>query len=283
MDIHLYRQIGRRIRQARESIGMSQEELAQELGYNSSATISNYEGGGRKISIADLQKISNVLGLPLSHLLEEMPVPETGRIQLRAQRVRPAARASLAAFLTFARKNGSRIASPPVGIFGHGAGEATEQVLELAEVTEPPVELRRVAERLGVPVYDWDFPDEISGVFFSEDDIVAIGINGLHPYVRQRFTTAHELGHFLFNTERDLFVDFANAEAAVLDEDDGQESLERKVNQFAANLLIPREWIEKDVHKYGPDATLLARRYEVSEQALWFRLLALKLVESEGF
>ena len=42
---------------------------------------------------------------------------------------------------------------------------------------------------------------------------------------------------------------------------------------------MPRRWVEGDVRANGPDVTLLARRYGVSEQAFWFRLLALKLVD----
>ena len=136
---------------------------------------------------------------------------------------------------------------------------------------------------MDVPVYDWQFPDEISGVFFSEDGVVAVGVNEQHPYVRQRFTTAHELGHFVFDSERDLFVDFAAADATAMGDNGGANSLsERKANRFAAALLIPRDWIEEDVGTYGPDLTLLAKRYEVSEQALWFRLLNLRLVESDA-
>ena len=118
-------------------------------------------------------------------------------------------------------------------------------------------------------------------MFFSEDRAVAVGVNEQHPYVRQRFTTAHELGHFVFDSERDLFIDFATSGAAALEEDGKHTWLERKANQFAADLLMPREWVRGDVRAEGPDLTLLAKRYEVSEQALWFRLLNLKLVDFE--
>jgi Zn-dependent peptidase ImmA (M78 family) len=70
------------------------------------------------------------------------------------------------------------------------------------------------------------------------------------------------------------------------DEDKTRRSLETKANQFAADLLMPREWIRKDARYYDFDVTLLAKRYEKSEQAIWFRLLTLKLVnqsESEVF
>ena len=161
--------------------------------------------------------------------------------------------------------------------------QAGQTHLKLADTRRPPVRLYVIAEALDVPVYEWQFPDEISGVFFSEGSVVAVGVNEQHPHVRQRFTTAHELGHFVFDSERDLFIDFAASDATAMEENSGaNSSLERKANRFAAALLMPRDWIEDDVSTYGPDLTLLAKRYEVSEQALWFRLLNLRLVESDA-
>lgn len=188
----------------------------------------------------------------------------------------------MAEFVEFARKNGSRPLHPMKSKFNPNPDIAAKQVLELADTRRPPVRLHTVADALDVPVYDWWFPDEISGVFFSEDSVVAVGVNEQHPYVRQRFTTAHEFGHAVFESERDLFVDFAGTDATAIEDNGGSNSSsERKANRFAAALLMPRDWIERDVSTYGPDLTLLAKRYEVSEQALWFRLLNLKLVESD--
>lgn len=278
MDNELYRDIGRRIRQARESLRMSQEELAHHLNYSSPATISYYEGGERKVSIADLRRISATLGLPLSYFLEEDLTPQSHIFQLRAQEVRPAARKPLIDFLMFAANNGSKAPTVPTGVADLRPGKAAERILEFTEIDQPPVVPRRVADRLNVPVYDWLFPDEISGIFVSYNDVVCIGVNEHHPYVRQRFTIAHELGHLVFGSGRELFVDFLEADMVARDEDKTRRSLETKANQFAADLLMPREWIRKDVRHYDFDVTLLAKRYEVSEQALWFRLLTLKLV-----
>ena len=109
--------------------------------------------------------------------------------------------------------------------------------------------------------------------------MVCIGVNEAHPHVRQRFTVAHELGHLVFADNRDLFMDFVEAETAALAENSRQRMLETKANQFAADLLMPRQWIRDDVRLRGPELALLARRFEVSEQAMWFRLLALGLAD----
>ena len=61
-----HRAIGRRIQQAREESGLSQEELAAKLGITQSA-LSNYERGKRKLCCATMIQISNVLDKPLSY------------------------------------------------------------------------------------------------------------------------------------------------------------------------------------------------------------------------
>lgn len=273
----LYQRIGEQIRRARESLHLSQEELARQLGFNSPGTISFYESGERRISIADLQRVASILGLPLSFFLEDA-APRANRIRLRAQEVRPASRHVLEAFLTFVEKHGS---TEPVQLIAGSAGrpwQLAEAVLSSVGIAKPPVSPRLVAERLGVPVFDWELPDEISGVFVQENGRIAIGVNAHHPSVRQHFTIAHELGHCLHKAGRSVFVDFTLIEAAPWAEDTEHRKEEARANQFAAALLMPRTWIVGDVKDLGVDLALLAKRYGVSEQALWLRLLNLRLV-----
>jgi len=277
MDASVYKDIGQQIRRARETLGLSQAELARRLGYNSAATVSHFESGERRVSIADLQRIAGELGLPLSYFLETAaPATPAFRIALRAQEVRPAGRTSVADFLAFIRVHGGAVQIAPMSS-GTTPGKAAAEVLRRANYSHPPIAPREVAQSLGVPVFDWAFPDEISGIFAQEGEVAAIGVNEAHPYVRQRFTIAHELGHAVFRS-RDLFVDFVEADVTAGHGDTQRQNAEITANHFAADLLMPRQWMRDDVTHYGLDVALLARRYQVSEQALWFRLLALKLV-----
>lgn len=281
MQTALYQRIGRRIKRARETLLLSQEELARRLGYSSPATISFYESGERKISIADLQRVANVLGVPFQHLVEDEPPPDAQIMHFRAQEVRPTARRTLAAFLAFARKNGSATSTTLQGADELRPGAAAERVLAIADISEAPVLPHLVASRLGVPVYDWDFPDEISGVYARVEGVSCIGVNEHHPHVRQQFSVAHELGHHIYSGASDLFVDFTAADTLGRIEDVRQRGVETKANQFAADLLMPRDWVRADVRRHGIDVPLLAKRYHVSEQAIWFRLLNLRLARPE--
>jgi Zn-dependent peptidase ImmA (M78 family)/DNA-binding XRE family transcriptional regulator len=283
MENNLYKRIGSRVKRARENLKISQEELARRLGYNSPATISHFETGQRKVSIADLHQLSEVLGTPLEYFFEQEEIgTEMQRFRLRAMEVRPSARESVGAFLAFAHKHSRKSSKIPSDIREKRPGVAAEIILNLTDTSEPPINPNHVAKSLNVPVFNWDFPDEVSGIYVVEEDASSIGVNQSHPSVRQRFTIAHELGHLLYHKEDSLFVDFLDTEMAQYSYNDEQREQETKANQFAADLLMPKKWIKKDFDKYGADGlVLLAQRYEVSEQALWFRLLNLKLVERD--
>ena len=67
----IYRQIGTRIRKLRthhRGIGISQEELASRVGTTPN-TISRWETAQYKPSVADLEKLANFFGVPITSLL----------------------------------------------------------------------------------------------------------------------------------------------------------------------------------------------------------------------
>lgn len=81
-----YLQIGRRIRQARETAGMTQEELGRALGV-SGVAVGHYERGARAVGIADLERIANILRRPLTWFLHT-PRPWAEIVEQAYARVR---------------------------------------------------------------------------------------------------------------------------------------------------------------------------------------------------
>ncbi len=65
-----YEEIGRKLQKAREEASLSQNELAQKIGCTQ-ASLSNYELGKRRLYLADLQRIGEILGKPVSYFLED--------------------------------------------------------------------------------------------------------------------------------------------------------------------------------------------------------------------
>src|SRR4051794_38189797 len=68
-EIERYRQIGKRIRESRVELGLSQLELAEQLRYQSATAISLIEAGIRKVRLSDLEKIAKILRQDFDYLL----------------------------------------------------------------------------------------------------------------------------------------------------------------------------------------------------------------------
>jgi transcriptional regulator with XRE-family HTH domain len=62
--------LGRRLRESREYVGFSQQEVAEQTGIPRSA-ISDIERGGRKVDSLELQRFSRLYRRPVAYLLGE--------------------------------------------------------------------------------------------------------------------------------------------------------------------------------------------------------------------
>jgi Zn-dependent peptidase ImmA (M78 family) len=165
-----------------------------------------------------------------------------------------------------------------------------QRLLKSARIVNPPVRVDKVAEKLKARLTFEPFEGEgdISGILYRDEKQTIIGINSTHSNVRQRFTIAHEIGHLVLH-EGELFVD----QAVRVNFRDKRSSLaenrqEIEANKFAAELLMPAEMIQREIEKrvakkIATEAQLvaeLARVFDVSEQAMGFRLFNLGIISS---
>ena len=75
-------QLGQRIRQARERVGISQRDFAQAVSKDQKA-ISEYEIGKRRIAAVELADFAQVLGVPITYFFEgEFGVDELDQVLL---------------------------------------------------------------------------------------------------------------------------------------------------------------------------------------------------------
>lgn len=141
---------------------------------------------------------------------------------------------------------------------------------------------------------DWDKSGFIQVIRNENDELsnVNIWVNPSECSVRQRFTLAHELGHLIFDVVPNL-ADPSREELIVekLHRDGSSSFKETRANKFAAQLLMPKELINREVNKLVEQlkketkkATVnevlskLAPRFDVSEQSLEIRLRSLGYV-----
>jgi transcriptional regulator with XRE-family HTH domain len=78
LDSQINRFIGRRVAEFRLQKGLSQSQLAQAIGKDSSTAISYFESGSRKVSIDDLIKIAKVLDKTLNDFLPQTAMDKGG-------------------------------------------------------------------------------------------------------------------------------------------------------------------------------------------------------------
>jgi len=74
VDIH----VGRRVRLRRGMLGISQTQLAQQVGLTFQA-IQKYERGENRISASRLYQFAQILGVPVAYFFDELPSTRGGR------------------------------------------------------------------------------------------------------------------------------------------------------------------------------------------------------------
>jgi Zn-dependent peptidase ImmA (M78 family) len=168
------------------------------------------------------------------------------------------------------------------------ARNAAEGLVQKLGLRKPPIDVRQVAAALGLRIVQDDLGEGVSGLLVSRDDSASIAVRRQDANVRQRFTIAHEIGHYYLGHHRSgrevVHVDqttqviYRNPKAS-----EGLDPLEIQANQFAASLLMPaplvRERVEGMPRPIREAAvTDLAREFQVSEQAMTIRLSVLGLV-----
>lgn len=159
-----------------------------------------------------------------------------------------------------------------------------EKLLNDEGVLREPVPIENLARRLGAELSFQPFEKDMSGMLYREGQRVVIGVNSTHATTRQRFSIAHEIGHLLLHKGRPMFIDRDGRlnrrdEVSTL----GTDTEEIEANSFAAALLMPQPLLAEAVsrlHRNDQPVSpeVLAKRFEVSVQAMEYRLINLGLM-----
>ncbi|ADP70678.1 protein of unknown function DUF955 [Rhodomicrobium vannielii ATCC 17100] len=137
-----------------------------------------------------------------------------------------------------------------------------------------PVDVNAIASDLGLGIYESNLGNGISGVLVREPAYgspsgFVIFVNRDEPYVRQRFTAAHEIGHFVLHRER---IGQRVEDNYLLRAQGLSNTLESQANRFAADILMPYELIQTLVDQGINGIDALANSLQVSQIALAIRL-----------
>lgn len=143
-------------------------------------------------------------------------------------------------------------------------------------MSEAPVKIGALAEELGLKVVRSPLQPTISGMIRPSSEAPAgfeVLVNKFETPERQRFTVAHEIGHYLLHR--------SDIGPGVIDSIMYRSSLtsrkETEANQMAAYIMMPTEVVSAELLKLGgldvPDVVnILADRFRVSAPAMRIRL-----------
>lgn len=165
--------------------------------------------------------------------------------------------------------------------------EEARRIFQKYHISQPPVPIEDIAMAEGAQIVRQHSSGPESGFALREGGKWIIGINTQTSRRRQRFSVAHELGHLLLH-EGTLIVSSVR-----IDLRDGVSSLgtdkqEIEANRFAAELLMPRQLVRSAASAKiseqisGRDELIaeLAREFDVSNEAMGYRLINLGVISS---
>ena len=131
-----------------------------------------------------------------------------------------------------------------------------------------PIDLERLLNHLNIQLEYKSLDDGISGELYrKENGSWKIVVNSNQTDARKRFTIAHEQGHYvLHRSESDVFADeifFRSGE---------KDLSEYQADNFAAELLMPKELFTRALNENGCTIESLSQRFGVSYVATRVRL-----------
>lgn len=150
----------------------------------------------------------------------------------------------------------------------------TSQILLDNDMYKVPVNIIAIAKAYGINVYEGDLDKKISGAirYDRDNDKFEILVNKNDAIVRQRFTIAHELGHYFLHQDMlinsDIHVDTLYRTETEIDT--RIEEQEKEVDYFAGALLMNKILLEKLYDEYYING--LAKIFKVSASAMTVRL-----------
>lgn len=152
-----------------------------------------------------------------------------------------------------------------------------EKAKELNIETEPLNIVRVVKEIYGINLYYNDLDRDTSGFIERiSPQKWAIHVNRWENSLRQKFTIAHELAHFILH--RNILQSGSHYDS-VLYRDENTSVIEREANSFASNLLMPADKFEQYIKDGENTIEKLADKFQLSTSAVRYRAYKLNYIQ----
>ncbi len=248
--------LGKRLKEARKSCRLTQEQVAKHLDLPRTAVV-KIESGERAVSTHELTQLAGFFGRSISELVEDTPDTEDALVVLHrlddefvddsevhrevtSHVAICRAGHGLKELLGLPEEDGPpdyHMEEPEstMEAVEHGAFVASQERKRLSLGSNPLPDLAKLIATQGVWAAKAKLPDEMSGVFLHDATFgSAILINQDHPLSRRRFSFAHEYAHALLDRR---------ATASVSTNKNRKDYREVRANAFAASFLLPGEGV----------------------------------------
>lgn len=160
--------------------------------------------------------------------------------------------------------------------------QRAKQILKQHGLYALPVDPVLLANRLGVTVNNAKFADDSWAALISKrGPTTRVFVEQSDPPYRKRFSIAHELGHHFLHLMEDGEMVDKRADMFRERRPNGENwsperFMEVEANWFAAELLMPQEFVREE-WKANPNVSTMAKIFNVSEEAMGYRIDALGL------
>lgn len=145
----------------------------------------------------------------------------------------------------------------------------------LGQIDDVSLFLKRFVELLGGTIEVLKEPNELEknggSLVINKDSTFTINLPPYTSPLRDNFTIAHELGHFLIDYQID------KSKRIYYRYGDGNGAGETLANQFAASFLMPETKFRDDAKKYDNSILQLSAHFQVSTDTIQSRMDALNI------
>jgi Zn-dependent peptidase ImmA (M78 family)/DNA-binding XRE family transcriptional regulator len=258
-------ELGRRIRTARETNRMTQDEVASRLGLSRSAVV-QIEAGNRSVSSLELDRLAYLFGRDIREFVAaSFEEEDTLGALFRAQpdvADQPEVVEKLRECMALGREltNLERLVGIDRDIITlatyslpmpRSRWEAIQQGDRLADAERrrlglgvaPLSDVAELLETQGIRTAIVDLPEDVSGLTLSDRSVgIFVVANRVHHHVRRRFSFAHEYAHVVADRARFGVVSRAS---------ERDDLVEVRANSFAASFLMPEEGVRNFVATLG--------------------------------
>ncbi|TWB89414.1 helix-turn-helix protein [Bradyrhizobium macuxiense] len=256
-------ELGRRLRDAREAVSFTQDQVADHLGVSRSA-IAQIELGNRAVGSLELDQLARLYGRDIREFFSEDFRQETALVAFRLAEALADENAadalrdcmSVSRELTHLEKlvgaNRDLASMVRYGVpsprsrydaIRQGSSVAEQERRRLAIGDAPIEDINELLQAQGVRTAMVSLPEDVSGLTLLDPDIGPfVAVNCEEHILRRTFSFAHEYAHVLLDSD---------VKGTISRNSQNTELMEVRANSFAANFLMPEGGVREFLGTLG--------------------------------